>query len=187
MHIIQNHIPGIAHSNRRYTTQILFRESPNPMEDTYIYIHHHTYKCCALRMLQRTKVYILCYISGAHKTKFIRWDPSPIAIGDRKGSGTCNQLRVAIAIEAQTRWVYKRGIIHIWVTVKSHRHWSIASENIWVAIAIGSPDPMALYNGFNRFNRIRGLNRNRNFPIDRTTCLICCDWSGGPDPVICGS
>ena len=36
-------------------------------------------------------------------------------------------------------------------------------------------DPMALYDGFNRFNRIRDLNRNRNFPIDHTYFVICYD------------
>ena len=54
-------------------------------------------------------IYINIYLSGARydqwKGSNIKWDPSPIAIRDRKGSGTCNQQKVAIAMEIRTRWI----------------------------------------------------------------------------------
>ena len=47
-------------------------------------------------------IYIDIYLSGVcydqWKGSNIKWDPHPIAIGDRKGSGT-SQQKVAIAIE----------------------------------------------------------------------------------------
>ena len=41
-------------------------------------------------------------------------------------------------------------------------------------------DPMALYDGVNRFNRVRDLNRNRNFPINRKSFVICSDQVAEP-------
>ena len=171
MHIIQNHIPGIAHSNRRYTTQILFRESPTPMEDTYIYIsitiHINSvyYICCKgpkhvhykeryiisiILLIPKikepdVKAYMLCYISGVHKTNFYKVGPLP---NHNRRKGSIGRVLWCARIKGWTRSSYMPQFIA---------------------------------------NRIRVPNCNRNFPIDRTTFVICCDWSGGPDPVICGS